>query len=796
MIIEKIYSPQELTELAKSRFEEERGIDHLEGWFLAKEIAMECDMKFKNEPDSLRIGKTLVEIMKQLPLSLGDYHVFAGTQDDAFARSYALINPAFRVSSFTGYCDPVAVFGDIEPIGDITKERIARVKDYYSKNEFAEALTKAYAPVEKYTEEAVFFLEQVTGHVIPDVREYLAKGALKIREELVERQAKTEDTKKKEYYEAMCCTIDALLVLAERYRKLALWKADNSKGKTKARFELMADTLARVPAKGASNLYEAIQSFLLIWQTMCLEQTPNPFAFSVGNADRIFETYRDMEDTKRDMTAALFKHLLVFFNVADRSWAISQNLIIGGRDEQGNDLTNLTSYAMFDAYYDMNLPQPILSVKLHKNTPDQLYKEMGRFFFTPGVLTPSLFNDDALFQILKSHGVAEADLPDYSVAGCQEPLIMGKDNGNTTNSWLNMPKILELVLQGGRSAISGKQIGKSAKELGYADSLELLKNIRQVFYKELEFYVDEMTNAANAASCALGLYQVPFLSTMMGGIETGIDMRDTERQGTRYNGSGCLIHGSSVVSDSFIAIDTLIQERPQDAQRMIEALRTNFENDSELHQYLLACDKFGNNLEEVDEETKEVVKKAANLVASKKNYLGNPFRPDFATPSTHLMYGYWVGATPDGRKAREMLNYGVDPLFGDASGGLGMRMLSNRKLPFDEMPGGCASHFGINPGYFRGESLEEKGMEFKTKIFEPLFFNGYDEDRVSPFYLYVNVTTPKILRKVLANPKKYAPNGVYIVRIHGTFVNFLDLSPEIQEDIIKRLDPASTQMSA
>ena len=248
MIIEKIYSPQELTELAKSRFEEERGIDHLEGWFLAKEIAMECDMKFKNEPDSLRIGKTLVEIMKQLPLSLGDYHVFAGTQDDAFARSYALINPAFRVSSFTGYCDPVAVFGDIEPIGDITKERIARVKDYYSKNEFAEALTKAYAPVEKYTEEAVFFLEQVTGHVIPDVREYLAKGALKIREELVERQAKTEDTKKKEYYEAMCCTIDALLVLAERYRKLALWKADNSKGKTKARFELMADTLARVPA--------------------------------------------------------------------------------------------------------------------------------------------------------------------------------------------------------------------------------------------------------------------------------------------------------------------------------------------------------------------------------------------------------------------------------------------------------------------------------------------------------------------------------------------------------------------
>ena len=61
-----------------------------------------------------------------------------------------------------------------------------------------------------------------------------------------------------------------------------------------------------------------------------------------------------------------------------------------------------------------------------------------------------------------------------------------------------------------------------------------------------------------------------------------------------------------------------------------------------------------------------------------------------------------------------------------------------------------------------------------------------------PFYLYVNVTTPEMLRKVLANPKKYAPSGVYIVRIHGTFVNFLDLSPDVQQDIIRRLDLAST----
>lgn len=792
MRIQEIYHAEEITELAKARFQEERKRDHLEGWFLAREIAMECNELYKNDPDSIRIGKTLIEVMKRIPLTIGKYHVFAGTQDDAFARSYALINPAFQVSSFTGYCDPTAVFGDIDPIGDITEERIAKVKAYYAKNKFAKELTAAYTPAEKYTKEAVFFMEQVTGHLIPDVRHFLKDGALAVIEELSQKQKEHED--KKDYYEAMKLSVQAMLVLAERYRAMAQELAEKSEGKEKCRYALMAETLKKVPAHGAENLYESIQSFLLIWQTMCIEQTPNPFAFSVGNADRIFEPYRAKEELDREMTAALLKHMLVFFNVADRSWAISQNLIIGGRDAQGNDLTNPTSYALFDAYYDMNLPQPILSVKLHKNTPDQLYEEMGRFFFTPGVLTPSLFNDDAIFEILRRKGVAGEDLADYSVAGCQEPLIMGKDNGNTTNSWLNMPKVLELVLQGGKSEITGEQIGKTREELGYDNNLDLLKNIREVFYKELKFYVDEMVEAANGASCAIGLYQVPFLSTMMGGIESGIDLRDTQKQGTKYNGSGCLIHGLSVLADSFIAIDTLLEERPDDVDRFLEALRTNFEQDEEMHQYLLECDKFGNNIARVDKEAEEIARKVSAMVSSKKNYLGNSFRPDYATPSTHLMYGYWVGATPDGRKAREMLNYGVDPLYGEASGGLGMRMLSNRHLPFETMNGGYASHFGINPGYFKGQTMEEKGMEFKTKIFTPLFFNSYDEGKVSPFYLYVNVTTPEMLRRVLADPKKYAPSGVYIVRIHGTFVNFLDLSPEIQEDIIKRLDPCSTAM--
>ncbi len=792
MEIKAVLNAQKITELAKERFKEERSLNHLEGWFLAKEIQRECDEKFKDDPDCIRIAKTQVEVMRRIPLSIGDYHVFAGTQDDSFARSYALINPAFTVDSFSGYCDPVAVFGDIDPIGDITQERIDDLKEYNNHTKFADALRQAYDLAGDDTSEAIYFIEQVTGHLIPDVRPMLAGGTESIRAQIEKNQAACGGDRK-DYFEAMKISLDALEVLADRYAALAEEKEAAASGEAKERYRLMKDTLKKVPRHGADDLFEAIQSFILIWQTMCLEQTPNPFAFSVGNADRIFEPYRAKTNMSREVAASLFKHLLVFFNVADRSWAISQNLIIGGKSNEGEDLTNPTSYALLDAYYDMNLPQPILSVKLHKNTPKEMYESLGRFFFTPGCLTPSLFNDDSLFPILEAHGVDHEDLQDYSVAGCQEPLIMGKDNGNTTNSWLNLGKILELCISGGVSTITGKKLGKTDEENGCKNKLEVLQNIRRIFYQNVDEYADRMTKAANAASEAIGLLQVPFLSTMMGGVESGIDTRDTKRQGTKYNGSGCLIHGLSVVADSFIAIDTLLKERPQDADRLVEALRTNFENDPQMHEYLMNCKKFGNNEAEVDRESQEVANKVADIVASKKNYLGNPFRSDFSTPSTHLLYGYWVGATPDGRKSRDMLGYGVDPLYGEAHSGLGFRVLSGMKLPYEKMNGGYASHFGINPNYFRSETFEGKGLEFRDKIMNPLFYNP-ENPNIQPFYLYVNVTTPDMLRKVLKEPKKYAPSGVYIMRIHGTFVNFLDLSPAIQEDIITRLDMESTSL--
>ncbi len=165
---------------------------------------------------------------------------------------------------------------------------------------------------------------------------------------------------------------------------------------------------------------------------------------------------------------------------------------------------------------------------------------------------------------------------------------MGKNSGNTTNSWLSLPKVLEMTLTGGYSNITGEKLMD-------ADGCSL-ESIRRAFYKTLEKVVDEMTEAANGASRALSELKVPFLSAFMGGMEYGADMRDVQKQGTKYNGSGCLVHGLTVLADSFIAIDKFVDKYPDGKEMLLDALEKNFEGYDELREFLLSCPKFGNNM--------------------------------------------------------------------------------------------------------------------------------------------------------------------------------------------------------
>ncbi|MFI4913108.1 MAG: pyruvate formate lyase family protein [Sedimentisphaeraceae bacterium JB056] len=757
-------------------------------WFFVQEIKMNERIRLKAsgvDLDSpMAHADILCAVAKQMPLSIPFGAVIAGSQDGAFSASYSLINPSFKVEDFAGYCDPTAIYADISPSDQsgLTEERIYKVRKYWELAPYVRQLKDVYNDYEDFTDEVVFFFEPVTGHHIPDMRKFLKHG--------IKNMMEKAQVSGNSYGKAMARAMEAALILAERYKQLAETKYSSINDEDeKERLSRMISVLETVPYNGAADLHQAVQTYALLWQIMVIEQSPNPYAISAGNIDRVLAPYYSPENTNRDLAVELVRHLLCFFQVGNRCWAISQNVLVGGKDTCNEDTTDEMTYIVLDAFFATNDPQPALSVKLHKKTPDQLYEQLGKFFFTPGHSTPSLFNDDMMFRLLSSQGIDINDLPDYSIAGCQEPLIMGKSSLNTTNTWLNIAKILELALNDGKSLLSGKQLVPCWKEFGYEGIKEAYADLEKLFNRILDYCLPKMAEAGNRCTKLLGEKNpVPFTSSLMDGMNTFRDMRDVEKQGTKYNGSGCLIHGLSVVSDSLYAVKEFLGNGNWEPEKLRNALNNDFAGYEDIHAFVNSLPKYGNDQQCVDEYAMRIAGSVNNAVSSLKNNLGNPFLADWSTPSTHLLYGYKVGATPDGRKAKEMLGYGIDPTVKRDNSGLAERILSAWKLPFDRMTGGYASHIGLSPKEAAGiEDMETKGRKLKDEVIEPLF--GFEcEKEVSPYYVYFNIDSPGHLRKVLAEPAKYAPNGIYIMRIHGTFVNFLDLSNDIQEDIIARIE--------
>jgi formate C-acetyltransferase len=414
--------------------------------------------------------------------------------------------------------------------------------------------------------------------------------------------------------------------------------------------------------------------------------------------------------------------------------------------------------------------------------------------FNFGHSSPSFLNDVVVFSALKKKGIAEEDLKEYAIAGCQEPLIKGKENGNTTNSWLNLAKILEISLNNGYSLITGEKLGPSYEELDLEENpFNSFGETKKIYYRYLDFFIEKMVRAANECTEALSLLPVPFASFFMGGGETGIDMRDCNNSlGTKYNASGCLIHGLGVTADSLTVIKYFFDANSKmefSLSGLIASLKRNFKGFEELRNIIQKVPKFGNNIPYADKEAEELAKIVSEKINRQKNPFGKNFAADWSSPSTNLLYGYWTGATPDGRGAREDLSFGLDPSAGMATNGLLTRILSQSKLDYEIMTGGSAAAMSINPQGIKGLNLKEKAQYLKD-IISAIFGYSPAVEGKSLGYVYFNFFSFEQLLDVAEHPEKY-PYPV-IVRIHGQYGDARKLSPDIlKKDIIPRLDPGS-----
>ena len=772
---------------------------NLIGWVLAKDIQRRKLLEISDKYFPAMTQAILLEsVCEQLPIFIEPGQIFAGTEEDAFSASYALINPAFRIESFQGYNDEMAFYDDVKPndkIADIevTEQMIEDNRKFWSKHPSVAKIREIYKDTGNQTREAVYFVERVTGHTIPGFEEALEKGLKNIIVELKEK--KRRFPAKSDYFNSMIKTLQSAIILADRYCKLAWQRSEQEKDPTrKKELQLIAKTCHKVPGQGVENLYEALQSYILLWQVMNLEQLPNPYAFSVGNLDRIMQPYYKRNKISKKLAVQLVRHFLAFFEVGDRDWAISQNIMVGGSEVKGNDLSNDMTYIILEAYHQSNRPQPNFSVKIHSHTPFKFYQAISKFMFNFGHSSPSFLNDIAVFSALKKKGVTEEDLKDYAIAGCQEPLIKGKETGNTTNSWLNLAKVLEISLNDGYSLITGEKLGPSYEELGLEENpFTSFTETKKIFYRYLDYFIMKMIKAANECTEALSLLPVPFVSFFMGGGETGIDMRDCNSGlGTKYNASGCLIHGLGTTADSLTVIKYLFDSESKiefSLNDLTTALKRNYEGFEKLRNIIQKVPKFGNNIPYADKEAVELVKIVSEKINRQKNPFGKNFAADWSSPSTNLLYGYWTGATSDGRGAREDLSFGLDPSTGMATSGLLTRILSQSKLDYEIMTGGSAVAMSINPNNIKGMNLKQKAQYLKD-IISAVFNYSLEGKGQGLGYVYFNVFSSEQLLDVAEHPEKY-PYSV-IVRIHGQYGDARKLSPDIlKKDIIPRLDSGS-----
>ena len=249
-------TPSALTDKAKALYLEERESHKvLNGWFLSKEIAADADEAMTETHPELRAALELEAIIEKLPIEISDNAILAGSQRDAFAASYALINPAFRVETFRGYCDPLEVYDYATPHGDVTPDRIAAMRARYAKTPYVKALNGVYGKYEEYTDEVAFFIEQVTGHMIPDFKPALKHGVNALMAGIDEKIAKGGLSEKHEKnLLAMKKSLQCSVKLASRYADLAHEQQASAGEQRKAELALMEKTLRHVPANGARSL--------------------------------------------------------------------------------------------------------------------------------------------------------------------------------------------------------------------------------------------------------------------------------------------------------------------------------------------------------------------------------------------------------------------------------------------------------------------------------------------------------------------------------------------------------------
>lgn len=635
------------------------------------------------------------------------------------------------------------------------------------------------------------FMEQrAPGHTVLDDKIY-HKGLLDFKKEIEEEIARLDFFRdpdafdRREQLRAMAIAADALILYARRHaekaRQLAQKEVDPNR---KNELLKIAEVCEWVPAHAPRTFWEALQYYWFVHLGVIIElntwDSLNP-----GRLDQhLYPFYRrDLAEGRltQEQARELLQAFWIKFNnqpappkigvTAKESATYTDFALInlGGVKPDGSDAVNELSYLILDVIEEMRLLQPSSMVQISKKTPDRFLKRALRIVKT-GFGQPSIFNTDAIIQELLRQGKSIVDARCGGASGCVEAGAFGKEAYILTG-YFNLPKVLEITLNNGVDPRTGKKIGI---ETGDPRLFQTFDDLYAAFEKQLNYFIDVKIKGNLIVERLYAKYMPsPFLSIFIDDcIKKG---KDYNAGGARYNTSYIQGVGMGTITDSLTALKYhVFDEQRISMEDFLRILRENFENSESFRQLLVsATPKYGNDDDYADRLLRRVFESFFRAVDGRPNTKDGHFRINLLPTTVHVYFGSVLGATPDGRKAWEPLSEGISPVQGADQNGPTAVIKSAAKI--DHLrTGGTLLNQKFTPQLL----ASEEGIEKLAQLIRAYF-------RMDGHHIQFNVVTAETLRKAQKEPEKYRD---LIVRVAGYSDYFVDLTPELQEEIIRRTE--------
>ncbi len=651
-----------------------------------------------------------------------------------------------------------------------------------------------------------WLLQGGDGHITVNYKKLLEKGVKGLIEEIKQKLSEVDMTQRegvsmKLFYDAALISLEALIEYAKRYSEYALVQAKKDKDpERKKELENIARTCKRVPYNPAETFQEALQSVWFIQAVIQIET--NGHSISLGRLDQTLYPYfrKDLENevlTLEKAAELLQCFWLKLFTVNKiRDWdstrfflgyQVFENITIGGQLYNGKDAANELSFMMLGVQKGIKLTIPSLSFRFFDGTPEE-FLQAAIDVIKQGGGQPALYSDECIIPSLVNRGIPFEDAVNWSVVGCVEPIIEGKQAYRPNGAaFVSILKILELVVHGGKDPSTGYNLLPVGKDLS---SFSSFNEVIEIWEKQAKFYINQQIVLDTIIDMSMEeLSPNPFVSCFVNDcIRRG---KTIKQGGAEYDFCGPLIVGVANVGDSLAAMRKLVfDEKKLTGEQVLHALDTNFDDQmtsptgEEIRQVLLDAPKYGNDDDYVDSLTAKVLNLFCRELPKYRTTRygrgpkGGIWHASCSTVSGNIPFGLTVGATPDGRKAEMPTADTTSPTQGMDRQGPLSTMKSVAKLPNLLSSGGNLFNMKFSPLVLQDEAGRQRFSSLIRTFLGDL----------KGMHVQFNIVDGETLRDAKDHPQDYQN---LMVRVAGYSAFFTTIDPKLQDDIINRTEQMS-----